>query len=248
MTDKQILERVELYREFDNLIRGTEGYKKFRELLEFRTSFFVYRRNYIDFNNSIKEYYSTLDTLHNNSIKRWYRQRNIIKHIHNVLYSARTLVEKYWKGEVLDDSFHCFMKELRNYITHKNSFPLTSKRILSNGEIRRFETIRLDGFKEYLEYEICEHPKWNGLRLAEAFLIKVESDINLNELLFKYNDKLNEMHKKHVSHHFFINKQVYLILVKQLEDYICSLGENGYTPGLPLTKAQIRYLKMNLKY
>lgn len=248
MNDQQILQKIAQHREFEEDIRSSKGYQNFRELLEFRISFFVYRKNYIDFKTSIKEYYSTLDNVHNNTIKRGFRQRNLIRHIHNVLFSSRSLVNNYWKSEVLDDTFHCFMKELRNYITHRNSFPLTSRLRLTHKESHRFESMKIDGFVEYLKNEIREHPKWKGASLAEAFIKNEGYDLNLNDLLISYNDKLHERFKQHVRHHFSINEQSYKSVLKEVEEYNRGVDESGRYLRGPFTRAQIRYIKLNLDY
>lgn len=236
--------RVGLAHRFNIETRETDGFLKFKELKEFKISFFLYRKNYIELNKCIREYYSSPDNLHTNSMKRWYRQQNLIRNFHNVLFSARVLVEKHWMDDVLKDSFHCFMKELRNFITHQNYLPLTS-RIKLNTEIElQFETIQIAEFNDYLKTQIAKYPKRCGLKLAQEYLKNIEGELNLNELLADYNQKLNRRYRAHIKNHLLQNSESFNNLITRFDEFTL---DNSFTPTAPLTKPQIRYLRWNLR-
>lgn len=99
-------------------IRKLDGYIYFKTIQAIRNSFFIYKHNYISWKKALVDYYSNEDNSTSDSVRRHSRQRVLITKIHNVLSSSTTFNEIYNKGR-LEDSFHCFIKELRNFTMHK---------------------------------------------------------------------------------------------------------------------------------
>ncbi|CAM3410162.1 hypothetical protein ZORO111903_04285 [Zobellia roscoffensis] len=233
-------------------IRESVAYYKFTELLTIKTSFFPFRRNYIDWEKSLEEYYSNNDILLTDSLKRWYRQKVLVTKVHNVLSSALSFIEyfniKNSTEDYYNDSFHCFIKQLRNFTAHVQYLPLISKIGRTTDGTYRFETINIDKFKEYLSKEIEEHPKWNGLKLAHNFVDGMEDHIDLTILIKSYYEKLNDLLNELIRdfvHENFIELETLVRKTENIHKELRGIGINGESP---ISKARLRYLKILLRY
>ena len=229
-----------------NEIRASHEFRSFKSLLKLKMIYFIYRQNYIELRKSLNEYYIHPNILEYNSIKRFRRQRILIKDFHNVLASARVLAEFIDKN-YLQDRFHCFMKELRNYIMHVSHLPLTSK--MTSGRILppRYESIQKEDFQTYLNQQVEQFPKRIGLKLANKFLLQTQDSINLNEIFAQYDEKLKCLHKVCVSNHIKRNSTDLQYLIMLTERAQTIFNQIGAQNSSPITKPRLRYLKYVLK-
>lgn len=224
-------------------IKKSNGYLCFKTIQTFRNSFFIYKHNYISWKKALIEYYSDEHNSTSNSVKRYFRQRVLITKIHNVLSSSTTFNEIYNKGQ-LEDSFHCFIKELRNFTMHKQYFPLRSHMEYTVYEDRKFESFQTDKFQTYLQNQIIEHPKWEGLKRALEFLINVLGSIDLEDLLKKYDKKMDDFYNNFIKDYIGQNMNLFLELIKETEEVHFNLLKINKLPKYPLSSAELRYLKL----
>jgi len=220
---------------------NSKGYALYKELYHPRTLYSTYLLNHNQLFKRIENYYSSIDYLDDTIVRR-FRQKVLVKDIFNVLTSARTYVEILIEDHLEDESF-CFMKELRNYISHVKSFPLSS-RFNANpiDRVKRYESLKVDDIEQYLENQIERHPKRVGIKNAKKFLGE-NKDLNLNTLLRDYFKK--------ISNHF----ETYLLTQVQenfssFEDLILKgsiiqeeMKELGISKPDLLSKPEIRHLK-----
>lgn len=225
-----------------NEIRISNAYSTFQDLLNLKMPYFIYRQNYIKLRKSLNEYYSHPNILELSSIKRFRRQRMLIKDFHNVLASARVLAE-FIDEDYLQDEFHCFMKELRNYIFHISHLPLISKWTSGRNLPVRYESIQREKFELYLNNQIEEHPKWKGLRLAINFLVRIEDSINLNEIFEQYNQKLIILNEVCLINYLKNNSEELAMLISSTEQVQLIFDELGARNSSPITRPRLRYLK-----
>lgn len=227
-------------------IRESKGYICFKSILSFKVPYFVYRRNYISWRKVLVEYYSDDSNSTSNSIKRYYRQKRIITAIHNFLASATFFIKKYDSNQ-LSDPFHCFIKELRNYVTHTEYFPLTSKEIANTEKEEKFESFQREKFEVYLADRIKKYPNWDGLKLADKFIDDLDKTINLNNLLEEYNQKMIDFNKKYLLEFINKNRRELSKLTTTTEKVHSSLRDIGIMESFPISKSRLRYLKCMLK-
>lgn len=244
--DSEFPKKIIACQQKSDKIRNSEGYKCFHYLLKFKMLYFIYRSNTIAWNKVLKEYYSDDRNVTANSLKRFFRQKRIITTIHNILASATSFIEIYEENQIAD-TFHCFIKELRNYITHTDYFPLTSKWTLNEERNDKFESFQVDKFKSYLTNRIKEHPNWNGLKLALKFTESLPEPIDFNNILFEYDLKINEFYKEYIKNHIRSNKDCLLKLIKETEAVHSKLDDIKVVPSYPISQVRLRYLKYILK-
>ena len=104
--------------------RNSESFQIFRGLARPRIIFNIYLGNYLDLKKELERYYSHENSIFDKTVKSRFGIKKLIRYYQNVLTSARIYVDTYVEDD-LSDSFHCFMKELRNYSIHKEVFPLS---------------------------------------------------------------------------------------------------------------------------
>ncbi|WP_157483757.1 hypothetical protein [Maribacter hydrothermalis] len=224
-------------------LKKTNGYECFKSIQVFRNSFFIYKHNYICWKKSLKNYYLDENNAITNSMKRHFRQRVLISKLHNVLSSSTTFNEMYNEKQ-LENSFHCFIKELRNFTIHNSYFPLSSHLVMTHCEDKKFESFSTGGFKVYLQKRIKEHPKWEGLKKAMEYLMSILDSINLYELLEKYDKEMNSFYNSYIINYLTQNKNGLLELIKETEDVHYSLLKIKKLPNYPLSSPELRYLKL----
>ncbi|MCR8667402.1 hypothetical protein NO995_06905 [Aestuariibaculum sp. M13] len=239
-----ILRETEDFRESSNELKIVQG------IFNIQISFFIYRENYRLLKRNLKSNYNDIETITSNNQKRAHFQKKIIKDLHNTITSARSFLEYFDKEKsFLENDFHCFMKELRNYLVHQDHIPLISKLKYNQLEQKRFESFNTFFFNEYLDKQIEEYPKRNGLKKAKLFIHKIGNEPSLNEILTSYDEKLNEFYKKLIMNII----SAYYTALKNLVQEINSLNIKLKNCNLnidthsPLTEAKLKYLKLLLK-
>ena len=234
-------ERVRLINELDNL-KATEGALIYRELTRLRTAIFIYKENYRILKKSLQKYHSDPQNIGINSVKRWRLQRILVKDFHNVIMSARAYVEQNNKN-YLSDPFHCFMKELRNFIVHKEGLRLISKATTEEGNRIRYESVDLKNFAVYLDEQIQKHKDWNGLKYAKEYFSKLPNKVSFNKLLEEYDIKITSYHVDFFLSKVKANSTPLEELVKKVTALHQRAKELDMTTDYPITEAQLRHLR-----
>jgi len=182
-------------------------------LTSYRTSFHIYKDNFISLKKALSDYYEVLDSLLEKDVKRWHIQRNIIRHFHNVISSAKSFIDylNISKREIAfkeefeiqiesvfnKSELHDFMNLLRNYVIHIHNLPLISRREMkkNNGAIEtvHYESFDKDRIVEYLN-SLNKRSNSKNFLLAKEFLEKSPKHINLTEVLYEYDKLLSEFY------------------------------------------------------
>lgn len=235
-------------KEFENLTllmheiqdaRQLECFKQFKKLNSPRIIFSIYQINHIDLKKELNRYYNiALD----DTIIRRTGQRRLVKSFHNVLASLRVYTDKY-VDDYLEDDFHCFMKELRNYSIHHDFFPLSSRLKFDRHEDVRYESIQIPKIEKYLveSIELSKNKK-QGLKRALAFLYSQKSEIILNELFEEYFIKLKKHYKQYISHQVCSNSHYFKDLQKLNNSLIIKSNNTGVRSPNLLSSVESRYL------
>ncbi|WP_405383868.1 hypothetical protein [Maribacter sp. LLG6340-A2] len=226
-------------------IRNSDGYKCFKTIQTIRNSFFIYKHNYISWKKALVEFYSNEVNLTSDSVRRHFRQRILVAKIHNLLSSATIFNEIHNVGR-LEDSFHCFIKELRNFTMHKQYFPLRSHAEYTVSEDVRFESFQTDEFRTYLQIQIVEHPNWKGLKRALDFLENIFDSIDLEDLLDKYDKKMNVFYNQKIRKYVSANRKLFFELMNETEKVHLDLLNVNKLPKYPLSPPELRYIKLIL--
>ncbi|PHN91974.1 hypothetical protein CSC80_18695 [Maribacter sp. 6B07] len=226
-------------------IRKSDGYSCFKTIHTIRNSFFIYKHNYIEWKKALHEYYSNEDNSISDSVKRHYRQRVLIAKIHNLLSSSTTFNEIHNEGQI-EDSFHCFIKELRNFTMHRQYFPLSSYDKNTVLENIKYESFQTDEFRNYLRNYIAKYPNRKGLKRALDFLDSIFGSINLEDLLEKYDKKMHGLYNKKIREVISKNKDLFWQLMNDTEQVHLSLKKVNKLPKYPLSSPELRYLKLIL--
>jgi len=219
----------------------SEGAAQYRELLNLRVAFFVFKDNGRSLNKTLIKYYSDTRNQRVNSVRRWRHQRILVKDFYNVLLSARTYVEQNDQNH-LNDPFHCFMKELRNFIVHRQVLPLVSKAKAENGQWNLYESIKEQVFQEYLSKQIQKDPNRKGIQNAQKFLQKLEGNIRLKELFVEYNKKITSLHARCIFDKVKVNMKLLKNFAEEVTVVHNRARELGMTTDHPITESQLRHL------
>lgn len=235
-------------KEFENLTllmheiqdaRQLECFKQFKKLNSPRIIFSIYLINYIELKKELNRYYnSALD----DTIIRRTGQRRLVKSFHNVLASLRVYTNKY-VDNYLEDDFHCFMKELRNYSIHHDFFPLSSRIKFDRYEDLRYESIQTSKMEKYLleSIELSKNKK-QGLKRALAFLYSKKPEIILNELFEEYFAKLKKHYMQYMSLQVCSNSHYYKNLQKLNNSLLRKADNVGVRSPNLLSPVESRYL------
>lgn len=227
-------------------IRNSKSFNIFNDLQNFKISFFIYRRNFINWKRILREYYSEHSNSTSNSIKRHFRQKSIITTINNLLVSSTSFIEQY-DIEQKNDPFHCLIKELRNYVTHNEYFPLISRLHADERGIEKFESFQLNKIKTYLANRIKEHPDWKTPKLAQEFINGLGESINFSEILHKYDLKIIDFYERYTLNYIEKNRKPFTELIIETEKVHSALDDIKVVDFFPISKAQLRYLKCLIK-
>ena len=247
---QEVTERkwLKLIHEFENL-HATEGASIYRELTRLRTAIFIYKENYRTLKKALRKYHSDQHNIAENTIKRWRPQRILVKDFHNVIMSARTYVEQNNKNH-LNDPFHCFMKELRNFIVHREGLRLISRAITEEGKMIRYETIDWKTFKVYLDERIHEFRKKQKIEApkhAKDFLSKLPDKISFNKLLEEYDRIITAFHTDYFLDKVAANRTSLRKFVKEVAIIHQKAKELKMPPDHPITEAQLRHLRFVIR-
>jgi len=221
-----------------NELSISEGAKSYNDLSALRTAFFIYKENYRVLRKAIQNYYKQPEILKEDSVRRWRRQRILIKDFQNSLTSAWSFVERYKNPKYyLKDTFHCFFKELRNFTVHKQILPLLSVSLHKEDftEIR-YETFKRENFQKYLENSLKEHPNRIGYEKALSYLLSLQKDKSLNEILADYDSKISKYYIDEVRNIVNTNYE-------NLMKFSTETGEvHKHFPNHPITASKLRHL------
>lgn len=235
-------EFLRLFRIVDKLMI-TEGAVIYKDLMHLRTAIFIYKENYRILKKTLKSYHSDIRNLNSNSVKRWRQQRVLIKDFHNVLTSVRTYIEQHdYQESYLKDPFHCFMKELRNFIIHKQTLRLVSKATAEKRKFIRYESMDWKAFENYLDEQINEHKKRNGLKYAKDYLLSLSGKVSLDKVLEDYDRKVSLFHKGFLLDKVRANSGQLEEFAKEVTNIHQKEREIGMTTDYPITKPQLRHL------
>lgn len=206
---------------------------------------FIVKLNYLELKKSLEKFINKTQDLH-------YSDRILIHRFHNILsqkfFNFILSAQNYFE---ISNSFDfnsemiCFFKELRNYMAHREMLPKISILNLHDDNKERFESFKKEGFSQYLNEMIIEHPRREGLRKARLFLNKLDEKPNMKILFENYykfiENEFNKSYKNFISE----NKELLIHLIYEneiIEKKILQL--NIITIGLvpPLSKSEIRLL------
>lgn len=260
---KQKMEFIRLYKKATDCA----GFSVFKNISSIRISFSIYYENYRTLKKSFETYYSDENLITQNSVKRWRKQRIIIKDFHNLVASAQSYVDyiKTSKNQVLLSEIiqhqldkqifkspqYQFIRALRNFLIHHQILPLISIKSLMRGEngvnkSLRFESIDRQIFEDYLNERIKD-PKKTQDRAAKAFLDSKIDKVNLNEIV---EESMNLFR----SFHHWLVIQIVNENYNSLHDFSKNVSENHkfalkfkLNKSIPITFSQEKYLNYLLR-
>jgi len=98
MNERDLWEKMEFIRLYEKST-ACAGFAVFKNISALRISYSIYYENYRTIKRSFKTYYSDENLINQNSVKRWRKQRIIIKDFHNLVTSAQSYVEYIKTGK-----------------------------------------------------------------------------------------------------------------------------------------------------
>lgn len=225
---------------------GDEGLEIFRKITRLRITYSTYRSNFIQLKKKLSKYYQSYEIVKENSIRRWRTQRDIGRQFTNTILTSQTFLEHYHKKKE-NRVFHAFMKELRNFITHKESLSITSHLIAKSREIdiERFDTFQQQEFMSYIEGKIEKDIKKNHLQstYAKQYITGRGKKIKLNKVIDDYHVILEEIYTKELT--IMVSRNI--VCLKELisEAHILNekLKQFNFNYGFPLNSIQLKYLE-----
>jgi hypothetical protein len=245
-------------------IRESSGFKTLRILNSIRTSFTIYSENYRTLSKTLNDFYSSSNIISDNSVKRWRRQRIIVKDIHNLVSAAFSYVDHTKKKDCfkivktrIDEDFeqnqlYNFIRALRNFLIHQEPLYLISRQEnyrIETGDIlsKQYESMKNDSFEGYLSNSFINSKGKNTKdKMALDYLRSLPGYINLNTIFADYNSHITTFH------HWFLLSLVY----EQKDELITFLNnidglhkyalDSKLNPEYPITKEQVRHLKLLL--
>ncbi|MBL4755928.1 MAG: hypothetical protein JKY52_20340 [Flavobacteriales bacterium] len=134
------------------------------------------------------------------------------------------------------------MKELRNFIVHRQVLPLVSKAKAENGQWNLYESIKEQVFQEYLSKQIQKDPNRKGIQNAQKFLQKLEGNIRLKELFVEYNKKITSLHARCIFDKVKVNMKLLKNFAEEVTVVHNRARELGMTTDHPITESQLRHL------
>jgi len=244
-------------------IKESSGFDALREIRTFRTSFSIYSGNYRVLAKTLKRYYANTKIHSENSVKRWRKQRIVVKDIHNLISSAHSYVEHISEkksskssknkipAEFENHPLYHFIRALRNFLIHNEALQLISRKEYShteNGEVSilQYESMNKESFKSYLETSTKNsHNTYD--KLAIQYLQQLPDKINLNTIMEEFHDLICSFHKGFILTYVSENKDDLHNLYSEIMELHKDAESNGLTQGHPITKAQLRHLHLLLK-
>jgi len=227
--------------------RNNDGYKCYKDLKDFKSSFSVFNLNYYELrkNSQRQEYLNLLDFP---SIKRWRFQKILIKNIFNTITSSLAYLEhvkQKVKGNtrlrnlIKDDiEICCFFRSLRNYLVHKNTFTLISiqsTKGTSTGSV--YHSFDTEMFAEYLKSR-----ETNFDDIALNFLVNLPKRVNFFELLEGLKVWVNSVHKTLIIEFVKIHYQCLHTLINRVDR---TFEQHNFF--YPINNVQVRYINILLK-
>lgn len=237
-----------------------EGHTLFRLLLKMRSSYVIYFANYFELNSELN-IYKNAGSLRYDNAYRWRRQSAITRGIHNLIFSAQSYFEHIDKNNYEDISpdfqklkikeicklrknslFH-FIRSLRNFITHHQTYPLLSRGdgITGNDGQKSFliyQSLKTEKFETYLNEMIAKNPKHHHDKMALSYLNESSEKINFDKVLLEYHSMVLNFHSLIILSFIKENLEVFKKFVKSLLEM-----HEEFTPDRPIDPLQLRYLR-----
>lgn len=237
-------------------IKNSSGFYALLELNTIRTSYFIFSENYRNYSKTLKCYYSVSSNILNNSVKRWHRQKNVIKDIHNVVSSAKSYVDhlkqiectaiaKKRVHEFEREPLFNFIRALRNFLVHREPLYLSSR--IENhtikGEIStlQYESFKKQTFEAYLEMRSVEAKKSYD-RMALEYLKNLPEIINLNLIFSELKDLLSNLHSWFVLNYVNANRLSFKAILAEIDNLNNEATKNKLAKMHPITQGQYRYI------
>jgi hypothetical protein len=259
-------EDLRIKEEFINLFKQAKdckGFNVYKYLSIIRIAVSVYYENYQSFKKSTQEFYFHENLINENSIKRWRRQKLIIKDVHNLISSAQSYFD-YLNGiesqsfipelkirqinEELNTKPICqFVRSLRNFIIHNQILPLISvkaypNKLDVNNDFVRYESIDKRLFDNYLSDRIL-NPKNIKDKIAKDYLDNMPPKINLNIILEEFTTYIKGFHQSIVIQIVTGNKDSLVDFLNKVHETHRHAEKYNLNKSIPVTQSQERHLK-----
>lgn len=239
-------------------IRNSSGFHALLELNTIRTTYFIFSENYRIYLKTLKHYYLDQSNILNNSVKRWHRQKIVIKDIHNLISSTISYVDhinnsncsnnvKEEIEKIKNKPLYNFIRALRNFLIHREPLYLSSRienHTIETGEISslQYESFNKQTFEAYLE-EKSENTKKSNDRMALNYLKTLPENINLNLVFNELKDLISTFHFWFVLNYVKTNRESLKAILTEVDSLHDEAIKNKLKKMYPITHGQYRHLK-----
>lgn len=248
--------------EYDRL-KMTSGYIQYKALRTFSSSFQIYIQNRVSYKRSIDKYYSRKLLSKRNASKRWRVQREIIRNIHNLIFSIIAYKEYVYKNIqetddkskidkcfVDNDQFHV-IRVLRNHIAHSEVLPLISRMKFNKDRFGQLETFQYESmFKrnliDYLEEIVNKNPKREYDKRALNWLKNEAENINLSYIFDSFHSTVASFHAEFILGFTKANLTILDTLSKEVQLLHTMASELNIDQSMLLSHTQLRHLNLLL--
>ncbi|SOD15064.1 hypothetical protein [Pedobacter xixiisoli] len=240
-------------------IESSAEFKIWLQIWDSRMSYLIFLEN----NRSAKLHFKNLNSVNlfiSKDTDRWRKQRKLVKDIYNVINSGFSyqdhLISRNYHDNSNSKDTYTFFRYLRNFIVHKDTFPLLTK--LENTSI--FQAMNKSAFVSYLQSKLDnniandtqrdqrERPK---LEKALEYTNNLPEVFNFEKIYDSYQEDVIGLHhryiKKLVKAHLRELKKLYskttaheISRSNYLQKYNISISDISRV----LNSYQMRYLKI----